>query len=150
MTNPPASAPSSPAKGLDVLQAMMDGRIERSGIAHTMPMQLSAIEAGKVSMRVTPDERHLNPAGMVHGGFAATCLDGAAALALYSALDAGTAYSTVDLSVKYLRPLAPHTEYLASATLVERTRSLGICNAELRGADGKLHAMASATLMVKS
>lgn len=69
--------------------------------------------------------------------------------ALYSALDAGTAYSTVDLSVKYLRPLAPHTEYLASATLVERTRSLGICNAELRGADGKLHAMASATLMVK-
>ncbi len=128
---------------------MMEGRIERSGIAHTMPMQLSAVELGKVSMRVTPDDRHLNPAGMVHGGFAATCLDGAAALALFSALDTATSYSTVDLGVKYLRPLLPHVEYTAHATLVERTRSLGICNAELRGLDGKLHAMASATLMIR-
>lgn len=138
------------ASGLDVLQAMMEGRIAPSGIAQTMPMRLSAVAPGKVSMRVVPDERHLNPAGMVHGGFAATCLDGAAALALFSALDAATPYSTVDLSVKYLRPLAAHTEYLAHATLVERTRSLGICSAELRGTDGKLHALASATLMVKT
>ena len=38
----------------------------------------------------------------------------------------------------------------ARGRLVEQTRSLGICSAEIRGADGKLHAMASATLMVKA
>ncbi|WP_260420364.1 PaaI family thioesterase [Acidovorax soli] len=97
-----------------------------------------------------PDARHLNPAGAVHGGFAATCLDGAAALALLSALGPGAQYSTVDLNVKYVRPLTEGLVYVATGRLVEQTRSLGICSAEIRGADGKLHAMASATLMVKA
>ena len=145
--SPPAEAPA--ISGLQVLQAMQAGRIERSSIAHTMPMQLTSVQPGEVCMIVTPDARHLNPAGMVHGGFAATCLDGAAALALFSALDAGTPYSTVDLNVKYVRPLVAGIGYVATARLLEKTRSMGVCNAEIRSQDGKLHALASATLMIK-
>lgn len=135
--------------GLQLLEALLAGRIERSSIAHTMPMQLTSVEQGEVRMTVTPDARHLNPAGMVHGGFAATCLDGAAALALLSVLDADTAYATVDLNVKYVRPLAASVDYLATGRVLEKTRSLGVCTAEIRGQDGKLHAVASATLTIK-
>lgn len=146
---PPVSTAPVPT-GLQILQAMQAGRIPPSGIATTMPMRLTTVERGHIAMEVSPDERHLNPAGAVHGGFAATCLDGAAALALLSALGPGAQYSTVDLNVKYVRPLAEGVAYTATGRLVEQTRSLGICSAEIRGADGKLHAMASATLMVKA
>lgn len=146
---PPASTAPGPT-GLQILQAMQAGRIPPSGIATTMPMRLTTVERGYIAMEVSPDERHLNPAGAVHGGFAATCLDGAAALALLSALGPGAQYSTVDLNVKYVRPLTEGVAYTATGRLVEQTRSLGICSAEIRGADGKLHAMASATLMVKA
>ncbi len=146
---PPASTAPGPT-GLQILQAMQAGRIPPSGIATTMPMRLTTVERGLVVMEVSPDGRHLNPAGAVHGGFAATCLDGAAALALLSALGPGAQYSTVDLNVKYVRPLTEGLVYVATGRLVEQTRSLGICSAEIRGADGKLHAMASATLMVKA
>lgn len=146
---PPVSTAPAPT-GLQILQAMQAGRIPPSGIATTMPMRLTTVERGHIAMEVSPDARHLNPAGAVHGGFAATCLDGAAALALLSALGPGAQYSTVDLNVKYVRPLAEGVAYTATGRLVEQTRSLGICSAEIRGADGKLHAMASATLMVKA
>ncbi|MES2612156.1 MAG: PaaI family thioesterase [Pseudomonadota bacterium] len=148
-SQPAPSTPSGPT-GLQILQAMQTGRIPPSGIAATMPMRLITVEQGHIAMEVSPDARHLNPAGAVHGGFAATCLDGAAALALLSALGAGAQYSTVDLNVKYVRPLAEGLTYVATGRLVEQTRSLGICSAEIRGVDGKLHAMASATLMVKA
>lgn len=143
------SVHATATSGLQFLQALQAGRIERSGIAHTMPMQLTDVLQGEVRMTVTPDARHLNPAGMVHGGFAATCLDGAAALALFSALDASTPYSTVDLNVKYVRPLAAGVDYVAIGRLLEKTRNMGVCSAEIRGRDGKLHALASATLMIK-
>lgn len=154
MKNPedslPATGTLSGPTGLQILQAMQTGRIPPSGIATTMPMRLVNVERGLVVMEASPDARHLNPAGAVHGGFAATCLDGAAALALLSALGPGAQYSTVDLNVKYVRPLTEGVAYTATGRLVEQTRSLGICSAEIRGMDGKLHAMASATLMVKA
>lgn len=145
-----ASATHTSPTGLQILQAMQAGRIPPSGIATTMPMRLVTVERGHIAMEVSPDARHLNPAGAVHGGFAATCLDGAAALALLSALGPGAQYSTVDLNVKYVRPLTEGVVYAATGRLVEQTRSLGICSAEIRGADGKLYAMASATLMIKA
>ena len=149
-TEDPTRVDARVMSGLQVLQALQAGRIEPSGIALTMPMQLTGVQAGEVRMTVTPDARHLNPGGMVHGGFAATCLDGAVALALFSALDADTRYATVDLNVKYLRPLLVDADYVATGRLLEKTRSMGVCSAEIRGQDGKLHALASATLRIQA
>jgi uncharacterized protein (TIGR00369 family) len=134
--------------GLRMLEAVQASRLKSSGIAHTMPMRLTGVRQGDVGMSVRPDARHLNPAGRVQGGFAATCLDGAAALALFSALDVSTPYSTVDLNVKYVRPLDAEVDYVAIGRLIEKTRSIGVCAAEIRGQDGKLYGLASATLMI--
>lgn len=153
MTNSITSmeAASIPAPtGLQMLEAVRDGRMARSGIAETMSMRITQVALGQITIAVTPDARHLNPAGMVHGGFAATCLDSAAALALFTSLDAKVPYATVDLNIKYVRPLAQATSYVVTGRLEERTRSLGICSAAIHDADGKLHALASATLMVKA
>ena len=54
---------------------------------------------------MAPDEKHYNPIGMVHGGVTATLLDSAMGCAVQSLLPAGVGYSTLDISVRYLRPI---------------------------------------------
>jgi uncharacterized protein (TIGR00369 family) len=148
----PSGGPHSVPRltGLQMLEALRDRRMTGASIAQTMPMQVTQVTQGQITIVVTPDARHLNPAGMVHGGFAATCLDTAAALALFSSLDANVPYSTVDLNIKYVRPLAQDVQFIVTGRLLERTRNLGICSAEIHDAAGKLHALASATLMIKA
>ncbi|MBB4819862.1 PaaI family thioesterase [Pseudomonas solani] len=135
--------------GLQLLQAVIAGKLPAPAIGDTMAMKAVGVEPGRVFIEARPDARHLNPANAVHGGFAATCLDGAAALALFSTLAADTPYSTVDLGVKYLRPLKVGELYSVEGWLVERTRSLAVCDAHIRDAAGKLCARATTTFNVR-
>ena len=135
--------------GLHILQALVDGNLPNPSIGDTIPMTARAVEFGKITIEARPDDRHLNPQRMVHGGFAATCLDGAAGMALFSTLDDRTAYSTVDLGVKYLRPLKSGERYQVTGWLVERSKSLAICDAQIHDSAGKLCAKATTTFMIK-
>lgn len=140
----------SEISGLLALHALIRGELPAPSIGQTMGLSAVAVEPGRITLEARPDGRHLNPAGAVHGGFAATCLDGAAALALFSTLETTTAHSTVDLNVKYVRPLLAGETYQVQGWVVERTRSLAICDAQLVDADGKLYAKATTTFVVRS
>lgn len=133
---------------LSVLEAIRDGLLPGSSMGATIPMEIKQVSVGEVYLRIAPDARHLNPAGAVHGGFAAACLDSAAALALYSSLATNDNYATIDLGIKYLRPLARGQHYTAVGQLLERTKQLGICTARIVDAAGKCFAFASATFLV--
>lgn len=135
--------------GLQILQAVIDGKLPAPSIGETMAMKAVGVEPGRIFIEARPDVRHLNPANTVHGGFAATCLDGAAGLALFTTLPGDTRYSTVDLGVKYLRPLKAGEVYSVEGWVVERTRSLAFCDAHIRDATGKLCARATTTFSVR-
>ncbi|MFJ9991837.1 PaaI family thioesterase [Pseudomonas putida] len=135
--------------GLKALRALIRGEIPTPSIGQTMGLTAVEVSPGRIVLHAQPDERHLNPAGAVHGGFAATCLDGAAALALFSTLEVQTPHSTVDLNVKYVRPLTPGQRYQATGWLVERTRSVAICDAQITDATGKLYAKATTTFLIQ-
>lgn len=135
--------------GLKALRALIRGELPAPSIGQTMGLSAVEVEAGRIVLEAKPDERHLNPAGAVHGGFAATCLDGAAALALFSTLEVQTPHATVDLNVKYVRPLTPGQAYVATGWVVERTRSVAICDAQLTDAAGKLYAKATTTFLIQ-
>lgn len=134
--------------GLTVLQGVAESHSYGSSIAETMGMHIVSAQSGNVLISAQPDARHLNPMGIVHGGFAATCLDTAAALAVFSTLDADTHYATVDLGIKYFRPLKEHVTYQVSGWMIERTRQLAVADAEIRDDLGKIYAKATATLMI--
>lgn len=140
----------SEISGLLALRALIRGELPAPSIGQTMGLTAVAVEPGRITLEARPDGRHLNPAGAVHGGFAATCLDGAAALALFSTLETTTAHSTVDLNVKYLRPLLAGETYQVQGWVVERTRSLAICDAQVVDAGNKLYAKATTTFVVRS
>jgi uncharacterized protein (TIGR00369 family) len=101
---------------------------------------------GEARLEVEVDERHLNPAGAVHGGMLATLVDTTMGAAVRSAAD-GEGAATSQLSVTYLRPGKPGT-LVVTATVRKRGESLTVCEADV-AQDGKslVHALATFALI---
>jgi uncharacterized protein (TIGR00369 family) len=101
---------------------------------------------GEAHLEVEVDDRHLNPAGAVHGGLLATLVDTTMGAAVRSATD-GEAPATSQLSLTYLRPGTPGT-LLVTASVRKRGESLTVCEADVEQ-DGKslVHALATFALV---
>ena len=134
--------------GEQLLTAMANGDLPPPSITNTMPMRLVEVRHGYVKFIATADDRHLNPLGGVHGGFAATVLDSATACAVHAALDAGVGYGTVDLNVKMVRPVPRNQELIAEGRLLNLSRTIAIAEAILTDAQGKLYAHATCTCSI--
>ena len=134
--------------GLELMQAMLDGTIPPPGISITIPMQGVAVESGKVVFQARADERHLNPLGAVHGGFAATVMDTVTGCAVHTLLGPGEGYGTIDLNVKMMRPVPRDVDLVAEGNVINISRSLAVSEGTLKDAEGKLYAHATATCML--
>jgi uncharacterized protein (TIGR00369 family) len=58
---------------------------------------------GRAVFQLQPAEWHYNPIGSVHGGILATLADTALGCAVHTKLPAGTAYTSLDLTIKFTR-----------------------------------------------
>lgn len=134
--------------GLEFLEVMVAGHIPRASISETIPMDLYEISNGTAIFKVRADQRHLNPLGGVHGGFAATVLDSATGCAVHTTLEAGVGYGTIDLNVKMCRPIPKDKELFAIGTMINLSKNLAISEGKLIDEDGKLYAHATATCMI--
>lgn len=134
--------------GLQLLQAMCAGKIPAASISETMPMQPYEVTEGSIRFKVKADNRHLNPLGGVHGGFAATVLDSVTGCAVHSMLEAGVGYGTIDLNIKMCRPIPKDQQLLAVGTVINISKNLGISEGKIIDEDGKLYAHATATCMI--
>ena len=130
--------------GLELMQAMLDGKLPPPSISTTIPMQGVAVESGNARA----DERHLNPLGAVHGGFAATVMDTVTGCAVHTLLGAGEGYGTIDLNVKMTRPVPRDVDLVAEGKVINLSRSLAVSEGTLKDAEGKLYAHATATCML--
>lgn len=95
--------------GLEVLQAMARGELPAPPVIATLGFVLDSVEAGRVQFSFEPAEYHYNPIGSVHGGVYATLLDSATGCAVHSMLPAGVGYTSLDLTVKFLRAITVDT-----------------------------------------
>ena len=75
--------------GLAFVQGLADGTLPLNMIAKTLGYDVTAAANGRVVVTAEPNETHLNPAGTVHGGLAATLLDSCMGLAVQSTLEKG-------------------------------------------------------------
>ena len=99
------AAAATDRDGLAFLRAMADGTLPPPPIMTLVGAGVESVEPGRVVFTVEPAEYHYNPIGSVHGGIYATLLDSATGCAVHSTLPAGVAYTSLDLSVKFLRRL---------------------------------------------
>jgi len=134
--------------GLQLLQAMCDGRIPAPSMSETIPMQPYDVSEGTICFKVKANHHHLNPLGGVHGGFAATVLDSVTGCAVHSMLEAGAGYGTIDLNIKMCRPIPQDQQLLAIGKVINISKNLGISEGEIVDENGKLYAHATATCMI--
>jgi uncharacterized protein (TIGR00369 family) len=148
--DPTTTASAVPAMaGIDLLRAIAAGDLPNAPMAKTLGMDLVEVDEGRVVFEADPAEFLLNPAGTVHGGFAATMLDSALACAVHSTLPAGTGYTTVDLGVKLVRPITATTGRLrAEASVVHVGGRVGTAEGRLVDAGGKLYAQGTTTCLI--
>ncbi|MFI9123027.1 PaaI family thioesterase [Streptomyces bikiniensis] len=148
--DPAASARAAgTAAGLDFLREIAAGRLPGPPIAALLGFALEEVEDGRVVFSFEPAEEHYNPIGSVHGGVYATLLDSAAGCAVHSTLPRGTAYTSLDLSTRFLRPITVATgKVRAVGTVLTRGRRTSLAEAGLYDAQDRLLGHATSTCML--
>jgi uncharacterized protein (TIGR00369 family) len=135
--------------GLAFLRAIAAGELPAPPIAAALGFTLRSVEAGRAVFALEPDEPHFNPIGSMHGGVFATLLDSACGCAVQSRLPNGTMYTSLDLSVKFLRGARLDTgTLLAEGTVTHLGRRTALAEARLTDEAGTLYASATSTCLL--
>lgn len=147
MTN--ASRPDANDDPVAALQEVFSRGGFRNGIGTTLGLRGTHVGPGTVTLEGQPTDDHVNPGGTVHGGYLATLLDGAMALAVQTLFPIGTPYSTTTLTVTYLRAMRPGaTIARAKSEITHEGRSLVVASAKIVDDEGVVYAQATATFHV--
>jgi uncharacterized protein (TIGR00369 family) len=105
VADPTSSRPAASIAGLDFLKRLVDGSYPAPPFAGETDIWIVEAERGRVLFAATPSKRFYNPLGTVHGGWISTLLDSAMGCAVHSVLAPGQAYTTVDMTVSFVRPV---------------------------------------------
>lgn len=134
--------------GLEMLKQMKNGDRDRPSMGNTIPLKMLEVEYGYALFEAQANENHLNPVGMVHGGFASTVLDSAMGCSLQSTLPASQFFATVDLHIKMLKPVPRDTLLLVEAKMIHTSKRMGVSEGVLKTEDGTVYAHGTTTCMV--
>jgi uncharacterized protein (TIGR00369 family) len=135
--------------GLGQLRAMADGELPPPPIMATLGFTGFRPEPGRVVVEMPAAEFHYNPLGGVHGGVISTLLDTAAGCAVHSTLAVGEGYTSLDLTVKFLRPVTVDSGLLTcEGVVIQRGRRTALAQAQLTDERGKLVAHATSSCLI--
>ena len=91
--------------GFELLRGLQERGPAAVGVGGLLGMSIEAVEPGVIVFGLRTGPQFANPQGGLHGGITATLLDSAMGCAVLSQLPPDVGYTTVDLSVTYLRPV---------------------------------------------
>jgi uncharacterized protein (TIGR00369 family) len=135
--------------GLEFVKGLADGTLPLNTIARTLGYDVVEAEAGRVVVTAEPTADHLNPAGTVHGGLAATMLDSCMGLAIQSTLEKGVGSTTLEFKISFVRPITPETGLLrAEGTVLSRGRRVGVADGRVTDSKGRLLVHGTTTCLV--
>lgn len=140
---------ASAATGLDFLQRLRDGHHPAPPFAETTDIWLREAEHGRVLFEATPSRKFYNPLGTVHGGWISTLLDSAMGCAVHSTLNPGQGYTTVDMTVSFVRAVTSDTGPLTcEGKIVHAGGRIATAEGRVFDAGGKLVAHGTETCMI--
>jgi len=143
-----AGAPGGVA-GLDFLKRLADGSHPAPPFAKETDMCIVEAERGRVLFAAMPSQRFYNPLGSVHGGWIATLLDSAMGCAVHSVLEAGQAYTTVDMNVSFVRAVSERTGRLkCEGRIIHAGGRIATAEGRVWDGAGRLIAHGSETCLV--
>ncbi len=135
--------------GLEFVQGLVDGTLPLNTIAETLGYDVAEAASGRVVVTAEPNGTHLNPAGTVHGGFAATLLDSCMGLAIQSTLEKGLAQTTLEFKISLVRPITPETGTIkGEGVVLSRGRRIGTAEGRITDPQGRLLAHGTTTCLI--
>lgn len=135
--------------GLEFVQGLVDGTLPLNTIARTLGYDVTEAANGRVVVAIEPSDIHLNPAGTVHGGLAATLLDSCMGLAVQSTLEKGVGQTTLEFKISLARPITPETGLIkAEGVVLSRGRRVGTAEGRLTDSKGRLLAHGTTTCLI--
>jgi uncharacterized protein (TIGR00369 family) len=135
--------------GLEFVQGLANGTLPLNTIAQTLRYEVAEAVSGRVVVTAEPSGIHLNPAGTVHGGFAATLLDSCMGLAVQSTLEQGLGQTTLEFKISLVRPITPETgEIRAEGIVLSRGRRVGTAEGRITDRAGRLLAHGTTTCLI--
>jgi len=135
--------------GLEFVKGLADGTLPLNTIARTLGYEIAKAESGRVVVTAEPRDIHLNPAGTVHGGLAATMLDSCMGLAIQSTLEKGIGSTTLEFKISFIRPITPETGPIkAEGTVISRGRRIGTAEGRVTDGEGRLLVHGTTTCLI--
>ena len=135
--------------GAEFFAAIGEGKIPPPPVMRALDFDGVAFGEGRAAFRLTPREFHYNPLGTVHGGVFATLLDSACGCAVHTMLPADVFYTSLDLSVKFLRPVTVGTGSItAEGTVVHLGRRTALAEARITDAAGRVYVTATSSCLL--
>lgn len=135
--------------GLQVLEAIRDGRIDHPSMAHTLGFRLTGVEEGRavISGETGPD--YCNPNGTIHGAWPAALLDSCMGSAVHSMLPPGAGFTVVEFKIDLVRSITTDTgQVQAEGRIVKVGKQLGLADGIMRDSNGEILAKGSTTCLI--
>ena len=120
---------------------------EPAPIARLIGFQPRSIELDRAVIELEAGSQHWNPLGTVHGGVYCDLADYAMGTSWLTGVPEGETFTTIEMKINFLRPFRTG-KLIAQATVIQRGRSIGLVECEVRDEQGRLIAKASSTCMV--
>lgn len=135
--------------GLQVMTGILQGDLPIPYMAETLDCELIELGDGLAVFQATPQLKHYNPLGSVHGGWYATLLDFALGCAVQTKLPVGRGYTTSQINLHIVRAANAKTGPLRCiGTALHVGRQVATSEAKIVGPDGKLYAHATTTCAI--
>jgi uncharacterized protein (TIGR00369 family) len=135
--------------GLEFVRGLVDGTLPLNTMARTLGYDVVEASEGRVVVAAEPSDALLNPAGTVHGGFAATLLDTCMGLAVLTTLEKGIAQTTVEFKITLMRPITPDMGPIrAEGVVLSRGRRIGTAEGKITDRQGRLLVHGTTTCLI--
>jgi uncharacterized protein (TIGR00369 family) len=139
--------------GLEFLRAVISGELPPMPLFVALGIRFASAEHGRMEVELpAPSPLHYNPTGTMAGGIHSLLLDTVTGGAVQSLLPAGVGYTSLDLTVKFLRPVTEETgragPLRAVGSVVHLGRRTALAEARLLDGDERLCATAVSTVLI--
>ena len=135
--------------GIEILRGWADGTMPRSPLSNLLGAELEHAEEGAIVCSMPASAWFCGPGATLYGGALALLADYAVLGAVQSTQPPGRAWATLDLNVRYLRPLSPEGDRLqAKARVVHGGHRLAIVTVEITQSDNRPAVLADASVIL--
>lgn len=131
----------------DWAKRLAEERVPLPALGERLGFRLVALREGEAEVAIDTDAGLHNTEGTVHGGVLCAIADTAMGFAYQTTLPEGTAYTTVELKINFLRPVTDGP-LRAVARLIKPGRTVGVAECDILAGESRLIARASCTCLV--